>query len=98
MYARYSREVDRARETAKTSIKEEDGQQEAMVNGQELKAAIDEELQRLWDRLQNPPPEMHCNSLLKRNLTQEIFNELKDKKTRFGGTLKDCIRSGELGY
>lgn len=36
-----------------------------------------------------------CKSLLKKHLTQERYEELKDKKTSFGGTLADCIRSGE---
>ncbi|PVD28765.1 hypothetical protein C0Q70_11360 [Pomacea canaliculata] len=35
-----------------------------------------------------------CKSLLKKHLTQERYEELKDKKTSFGGTLADCIRSG----
>jgi len=35
-----------------------------------------------------------CHSLLKKYLTQEIYDKLKDKKTKLGGTLLDCIRSG----
>ncbi|KAJ8315075.1 hypothetical protein KUTeg_007225 [Tegillarca granosa] len=35
-----------------------------------------------------------CHSLLKKYLTQEVYDELKDKKTGLGGTLLDCIRSG----
>ena len=35
-----------------------------------------------------------CQSLMKKNLTPEIQEELKDKKTELGGTLGDCIRSG----
>lgn len=33
-------------------------------------------------------------SLLKKHLTKEIFDKLKDKKTSFGSTLLDCIQSG----
>ena len=33
-------------------------------------------------------------SLLKKHLTREIFDELKNKKTSFGSTLLDCIQSG----
>lgn len=33
-------------------------------------------------------------SLLKRYLTQALFDKLKNKKTSFGSTLLDCIQSG----
>lgn len=98
MYARYSREVDRVRETQKTCVQEEgEHPAQVLVNGENLQAVVDEELQRLWERLQNPPPEVHANPncLLKRHLTPELFQELRGKKTSFGGTLKDCIKSGE---
>lgn len=45
----------------------------------------------LWKKLQDATS---CNSLLKRNLTQSIFDQLKGLKSKFGGTLADCIRSG----
>ena len=51
-------------------------------------------LDELWQRLSDAPPE--CHSLLKKNLTQEIFDELKDKTSAFNGRLEDCIRSGKL--
>lgn len=35
-------------------------------------------------------------SLLKKYLTREVFDALKDKKTSFGSTLLDCIQSGKL--
>ncbi len=38
-----------------------------------------------------------CASLMKKNLTEEIQEKLKDRETELGGTLGDCIRSGELG-
>jgi hypothetical protein len=96
MYAQYSREVDRQRETSKTSVKEEaDHPGQQLVNG--IQAAVTEELHRLWERLQNPPPVCHVNPncLLKRHLTKEVYEQLKNKKTKFNGTLKDCIQSGE---
>lgn len=34
-------------------------------------------------------------SLLKKYLTREVFDALKNKKTSFGSTLLDCIQSGE---
>jgi len=34
-------------------------------------------------------------SLLKKYLTQEVFDALKTKKTSFGSTLLDCIQSGK---
>ncbi|RUS70587.1 hypothetical protein EGW08_021648 [Elysia chlorotica] len=49
-------------------------------------------LDELWQRLCDAPPE--CHSLLKKNLSQEIFDELKDKTSQFKGRLEDCIRSG----
>lgn len=47
----------------------------------------------LWGKLQANPD---CKSLLKKHLTNERFQKLKGLKTRFGGTLADCIRSGCL--
>lgn len=35
-------------------------------------------------------------SLLKKFLTKEIFDSLKNKKTSFGSTLLDVIQSGEF--
>lgn len=34
-------------------------------------------------------------SLLKKYLTKEVFEQLKDKKTEFGSTLLDCVQSGK---
>ncbi|XP_021712040.1 arginine kinase-like [Aedes aegypti] len=33
-------------------------------------------------------------SLLKKYLTKEVFDALKNKKTSFGSTLLDCVQSG----
>jgi len=36
----------------------------------------------------------NCKSLLKKYLTREVFDKLKDKKTKLGATLLDVIQSG----
>ncbi|XP_069129332.1 arginine kinase-like isoform X2 [Argopecten irradians] len=43
-----------------------------------------------WNRLKNAS----STSFLKRNMTELIFKELKDKRTFFNGTLLDCIKGG----
>lgn len=35
-----------------------------------------------------------CHSLLKKYLTADVFNKLKDKKTGMGATLLDVVQSG----
>lgn len=50
-------------------------------------------LEELWHRLCHPPTE--CRSLLKKHLTPDLFNQLKEEVTVFGGRLEDCIRSGK---
>nr|ADK73590.1 arginine kinase [Conus anemone novaehollandiae] len=45
----------------------------------------------LWGKLQNAGD---SKSLLKKNLTSDDYEQLKDKKTKFGGSLAACIRSG----
>lgn len=35
-----------------------------------------------------------CHSLLKKYLTQDVFDKLKNKKTAMGATLLDVIQSG----
>ncbi len=39
-----------------------------------------------------------CKSLLKKNLTPQIQTQLKGRRTKLGGTLGDCIRSGTQAY
>ncbi|ESO89232.1 hypothetical protein LOTGIDRAFT_183253 [Lottia gigantea] len=48
-------------------------------------------VEELWKRLQDANK---SKSLLKKHLTPNIYNELKNVKSKFGGTLADCIRSG----
>ncbi|XP_033742328.1 arginine kinase-like [Pecten maximus] len=43
-----------------------------------------------WNRLKHA----QSTSFLKRNMTELIFRELKDKLTYFNGTLLDCIQGG----
>lgn len=38
----------------------------------------------------------NSKSLLKKHLTREIFDKLKNLKTSFGSTLLDCVQSGKL--
>jgi len=49
------------------------------------------EAERLFGLLQK---DKNCKSLLSKALTPERVAELKGKKTKFNGTLADCIRSG----
>ncbi|XP_071137967.1 arginine kinase-like [Mytilus edulis] len=52
------------------------------------------DLAELWKKLSGAKYPDECKSLLKQCLTQELFDQLKDKKTSLNGTLADCIRSG----
>lgn len=38
----------------------------------------------------------NSKSLLKKHLTREIFDKLKNLKTSFGSTLLDCVQSGKF--
>ncbi|KAK7494536.1 hypothetical protein BaRGS_00014189, partial [Batillaria attramentaria] len=49
------------------------------------------EADKLWKKLQSAT---NCHSLLKKHLTSDLFKKLKGLKTKYGGTLADCIRSG----
>jgi hypothetical protein len=77
-------------EEAGTDAKDETGSDATQAAEAEPKLNLDQ----LWERLCNPPGE--CKSLLKKNLTQELLDSLRDKETKFGGRLEDCIRSGML--
>jgi hypothetical protein len=44
----------------------------------------------LWGKLEKA----ESKSLLKKHLTKDVYEKLKDKKTKFGGTLAECIASG----
>lgn len=50
------------------------------------------DLPELWKKLS----EGESKSLLKKHCTKEVYEKLKDKKTKLGGTLADCIRSGKI--
>lgn len=50
------------------------------------------DLEELWKTLQEA---VNSKSLLKKHLTPARYERLKSKKTKFGGTLADCIRSGK---
>lgn len=53
-------------------------------------AAVLEKLEAGFEKL----AASDSKSLLKKHLTREIFDNLKNKKTSFGSTLLDCIQSG----
>jgi hypothetical protein len=44
-----------------------------------------------YKKLQSSP---ECKSLLKKYLTREVVDQLKDKRTKLGATLLDVIQSG----
>nr|AEX08673.1 arginine kinase [Azumapecten farreri] len=48
-------------------------------------------VEELWEKLSNAKD---CKSLLKKHLTKERYEALKDLKTSIGGDLGDCIQSG----
>lgn len=50
------------------------------------------DLPTLWGKLEAAKD---SKSLLKKHLTKDIYEQLKDKKSKFGGTLAHCIRSGK---
>ncbi len=52
----------------------------------------DEPISDPLDRFPEFPP--NCRSLLKKHLTSDVWNRLKDRKTSLGVGLNDCIRSG----
>ncbi|XP_052708768.1 arginine kinase-like [Crassostrea angulata] len=47
-------------------------------------------LEELWNTLKNATD---CKTLLKKHLTEEVYQQLKDRKTKFDGTLIHCIKS-----
>ena len=55
-------------------------------------AAVLEKLEAGFQKLQAATD---CKSLLRKYLTKEVFDQLKDKKTSLGATLLDVIQSGE---
>ena len=58
-----------------------------MSSSNEVTAKLDDGFQRLQGASE-------CKSLLKKYLTKEVFDQLKDKKTPNGATLLDVIQSG----
>uniref|UniRef100_A0AC34FII7 Arginine kinase n=1 Tax=Panagrolaimus sp. ES5 TaxID=591445 RepID=A0AC34FII7_9BILA len=59
----------------------------------EVDAAVLKQIDEAYAKL-NGPEGAKCNSLLKKHLTKETVEKLKNKKTKLGATLYDCIRSG----
>jgi len=50
-----------------------------------------EDAEQLYEKLYKA---FNHTSLLKKHITPTVFNRLKNLRTKFGGTLADCIRSG----
>ena len=50
----------------------------------------------LYLALRNSGPQ--CNSLLKKYLTPALYQKYKNVTTNYGGSLRDCLRSGEIFY
>ena len=50
------------------------------------------DMEELWKSLQEA---VNSKSLLRKHLTPARYERLKNKKTKFGGTLADCMRSGK---
>lgn len=48
-------------------------------------------LEAAYKKLQDSP---ECHSLLKKYLTRQVLDEIKDRKTKMGATLMDVIQSG----
>lgn len=86
-------EVEQCNDEEKAQIEEKGNDQKEECAEEKVEGKV-LNLDELWDRLCNPPTE--CHSLLKQYLTQEVFDELKDKVTPLNGRLEDCIRSGRF--
>lgn len=53
--------------------------------------AVLAKLEKGWESLSSSD----SKSLLKKYLSKEVFEQLKNKKTSFGSTLLDCVQSGK---
>uniref|UniRef100_A0AC34FIK6 Phosphagen kinase N-terminal domain-containing protein n=1 Tax=Panagrolaimus sp. ES5 TaxID=591445 RepID=A0AC34FIK6_9BILA len=53
-------------------------------------AAVLKQIDEAFAKL-NGPEGAKCHSLLKKHLTKETIEKLKNKKTKLGATLYDCI-------
>jgi hypothetical protein len=49
----------------------------------------------LWEKLQAATT---SKSLVRKHLTPTLYQKLKGLKTKFGGTLADCIKSGGVTF
>lgn len=79
------------------SDKSKKGQKSAEKVGGGVDPAILKQLDEAYAKL-NGPEGAKCHSLLKKHLTKETLEKLKNKKTKLGATLYDCIRSGLFVY
>jgi hypothetical protein len=54
----------------------------------------DKSLDELWSRLKDSGSQ--CTSLLKKHLTPQVFEKYRNTMTSYGGTIRDCMASGEF--
>ena len=66
------------------------GKEATAVQQRDVDDTKDMSVDKLFEKLQ----QAESNSMLKKHLTKEIFDELKDKTTKQGCDLKSCIKSG----
>lgn len=60
---------------------------------------VDQEtLEKLEAGFQKLQDAKDCKSLLKKHLTREVFDKLKNEKTGMGATLLDVIQSGKFFF
>jgi hypothetical protein len=52
-------------------------------------------VQKIEDGYKKLQASSECHSLLKKYLTKEVVDQLKDKRTKLGATLWDVIQSGK---
>lgn len=58
--------------------------------GQSIDPAVLNKLEEGFKKLSSS----NATSLLKKHLTKQVFDRLKNRKTSFGSTLLDCVQSG----
>ncbi|ORC88158.1 arginine kinase, partial [Trypanosoma theileri] len=84
-------DVKRNGKEEKHQVEEKKKHEESQANDGKDNEALLKELEEAFQKLHQAD---ECHSLLKKYLTKEVFDELKDKKTSMGATLMDVIQSG----
>ena len=96
MYRKYVGELGPESEQSQQQPVAQQKQQEMSEEDQWRKQWVSKSADDLWKSLQSGG----SKSLLKKHLTEARFKDLKDKSTSLGGTLAQCMSSGEyfFGY